>query len=304
MLQIFNYNAGAGDCIRLRFQGYNVVIDTGVVRFGFRFGEICNEIEKGGEKIDLLILTHADADHIGGVLYNLRLTNKLPVQQVWMNHGYGGQKRADLSVRQNEEVYSRFLYAKIPVLPATAGMEHKLGEAYFRILAPDKRNLYRFGNLKQRQCMLRSRSDYRIPMKELMEKPIRRKDTSLNNRVSIVFEFLFEKIRILFTGDAYCGDITDYSDGNYDIIKLPHHGVVRNISEKWKNVKCDNYIICTDGVHHPDKQTIAKLCKWNPNAVFYGSNNWWGKILREDEKGYEKHFREGEEYGWSIRKID
>lgn len=57
-----------------------------------------------------------------------------------------------------------------------------------------------------------------------------------------------------------------------------NHGIVRNISEKWKHVKCDNYIICTDGVHYPDKQTIEKLCKWNPKAVFYRSNGSWRKI--------------------------
>ena len=46
MLQVFNYNAGKGDCIRLRYTGlagtpHNILIDSGVIRFGLEFEAIC-----------------------------------------------------------------------------------------------------------------------------------------------------------------------------------------------------------------------------------------------------------------------
>ena len=101
MFQIYNYKAGKGDCIRLRFDGYNVFIDSGVSSFGPRLNEICKDIKLSGEVIDTLILTHVDADRIGGLLYNLRLGNKLPINEVWMNHEQFINSAIDLSVRQN-----------------------------------------------------------------------------------------------------------------------------------------------------------------------------------------------------------
>ena len=49
MLQIYNYNAGKGDCLRLRYTGasgipHNILIDSGVMRFGLEFEAICKQI--------------------------------------------------------------------------------------------------------------------------------------------------------------------------------------------------------------------------------------------------------------------
>ena len=49
MLQIFNYNAGKGDCLRLRYTGasgipHNILIDSGEIRFGLEFEAICKQI--------------------------------------------------------------------------------------------------------------------------------------------------------------------------------------------------------------------------------------------------------------------
>ena len=73
MLEVYTYNAGKGDCVRLRFDDtHNIIIDTGVIRFAPAFKRICDEITSAGETLDLLILTHVDDDHIGGILANLR----------------------------------------------------------------------------------------------------------------------------------------------------------------------------------------------------------------------------------------
>ena len=58
MLQIFNYNAGKGDCLRLRYTGasgipHNILIDSGVIRFGLEFEAICKQIVANHEKIDV-----------------------------------------------------------------------------------------------------------------------------------------------------------------------------------------------------------------------------------------------------------
>lgn len=147
MLQIFNYNAGKGDCLRLRYTGasgipHNILIDSGVIRFGLEFEAICKQIVANHEKIDVIILSHVDTDHLGGLLYNLRNKTKLNIEEVWMNHGKLMGKNTDLSVRQNDEVYTALKEQGITIKPALAGMTYDLDGAVFRILWPNEETLY------------------------------------------------------------------------------------------------------------------------------------------------------------------
>lgn len=80
MLQLFNYNGGKGDWLRLRFEGlsgriHNIMIDAGVIRSGPRFHSVCSAIGSAGkitgETIDLCIITHVDDDHLGGLPHKI-----------------------------------------------------------------------------------------------------------------------------------------------------------------------------------------------------------------------------------------
>ena len=63
-LDLYVFSCGKADAILLQFDGHNVLVDTGENGDG---KEIVTELEsKNVEKIDLLILTHHDKDHIGG----------------------------------------------------------------------------------------------------------------------------------------------------------------------------------------------------------------------------------------------
>ena len=88
MLEVFVYNAGKGDCIRIHYaETHNIVIDSGVMRFSPNFKRICDGVIQNRETLDALILTHVDTDHIGGILTNLRSANyTCPFNEVWMNH--------------------------------------------------------------------------------------------------------------------------------------------------------------------------------------------------------------------------
>ena len=148
MLQIFNYNAGKGDCLRLRYTGasgisHNILIDSGEIRFGLEFEAICKQIVANHEKIDVMVLSHVDMDHLGGLLYNLRNKIKLSIEEVWMNHGSLMGKNAELSVKQNDEVYTALKEQGIPVKPVIAGTTYELDGAVFRVLWPDEETLYR-----------------------------------------------------------------------------------------------------------------------------------------------------------------
>ena len=274
MLEIYAYNAGKGDCLRIHYaETHNIFVDTGVTRFAPRFKQICEEIIGHDETLDALLLTHVDDDHIGGVLANLRFSDYVcPFKEIWMNHdGDGFVGDTNLSTRQNDEVYARLLQRGITVRAMRTGDLHTAAGATIEIVWPEvlSRDQSRVDTL------LAHHNDYRIPLSTLADMPIAVHDVSMNNKNSIVFTFSYEGKRLLLTGDAWAEDVVK-ATGNYDLVKLPHHGSVRNISDAFPAAIRSNYfLICTDGRDHPDKQTIAKLEKWYGEINVYSPVAWW-----------------------------
>lgn len=277
MLEVYTYNAGKGDCIRLHFAGtHNIFIDSGVTRFAPAFQQLCDKIKQSGETLDALILTHVDDDHIGGILGNLRRAGyRCPFSEVWMNHS--GNASADdrtLSVQQNDEVYARLVKQGVRVKVAHKGEQREIAGALIDIFWPET-NISEVRYRQYNEVQLARHSDYHLPLSVLAEMPLPARDTSHNNKQSIVFSFTFDNHSLLFTGDGWAED-TIRAKGNYDLVKLPHHGSARNISEAYQGgILCSNFLICTDGINHPDKQTISKLEKWYGEINIYSPSAWW-----------------------------
>lgn len=76
-MDIYTFSLGKADCSLLSFDGYNVLIDAGEEDDG---ADILRELKKlRVEKLDLVILTHFDKDHIGGFP---AIAESLPVDRV------------------------------------------------------------------------------------------------------------------------------------------------------------------------------------------------------------------------------
>lgn len=295
MLEVYAYNSGKGDCIRVRYGlNHNIFIDTGVSRFGQTFKRICNDIVSAGESLDVLLLTHADNDHIGGILSNLRLKIPCLFREVWMNHE-GAVSVGDtlLSTRENNEVYARLIQQGATVMPMLKGEIRTVANAVITALSPEitERKEHRI------DVPLAKHNDYGISLAALADVPIAKKDTSINNKNSIVCTFEYEGHKLLFTGDAWAEDVVK-AEGDFDLIKLPHHGSVHNISESYKDhINSKNFLICTDGVSHPDKQTIAKLEKWygtkGERINVFSPVAWWerGFMVQGDKEHHINYYR-------------
>jgi beta-lactamase superfamily II metal-dependent hydrolase len=290
MLEVYTYNAGKGDCLRIRFgQGHNMLIDTGVMRFGIRLKEICEEIQSSGETLDVLILTHVDDDHIGGILSLLRSGWKCPFLEVRMNHSGlvspSANSNAYLSTAQNDEVYQRLASQNVQILPMLAGHLIFVDKAKIITISP---KAILTDNIRANTPLAYQR-DYGKSLSQLASSPIRSTDRSINNKNSIIFIFEYEGRRLLFTGDAWAEDLVcglGHDMQHFDLVKLPHHGSAGNISADFKNhINCSNFLICTDGVAHPDKQTIAKLASWYGKINIFSPSDWWsrGFFTSEDD---------------------
>ena len=76
-MDIYTFSIGKADCSLLSFDGVHVLIDTGEEDDG---DDIVRELrDLKVEKLDLVILTHFDKDHIGGFP---EIADALPIDKV------------------------------------------------------------------------------------------------------------------------------------------------------------------------------------------------------------------------------
>ena len=82
MVRLFSCKAHDGDYFWLRYKHdaeelyHNLVIDGGRKSNASDFCEMLKRIYKNGEKIDAMVLTHFDQDHIMGMLAGLQKAQK------------------------------------------------------------------------------------------------------------------------------------------------------------------------------------------------------------------------------------
>lgn len=78
-MDVYTFSIGKADCSLLSFDGTNVLIDTGEEDDGDDIVRALSELQV--EKLDLVILTHFDKDHIGGFP---AVAGAVPVSKVLM----------------------------------------------------------------------------------------------------------------------------------------------------------------------------------------------------------------------------
>ena len=83
--RVYFFDVGQGDCSLIRIKNRNILIDTGG---NYKYDDINNYYESmksvGVKKIDYLIITHGDYDHIGEAI---NLVNNFKVEKVIFNCG-------------------------------------------------------------------------------------------------------------------------------------------------------------------------------------------------------------------------
>ena len=76
-MDIYTFSIGKADCSLLSFDGFNVLIDAGEEDDGDEILEALHRLEV--KKLDLVILTHFDKDHIGGFP---EISDAIPIDKV------------------------------------------------------------------------------------------------------------------------------------------------------------------------------------------------------------------------------
>lgn len=258
-------------------------------------------------KLEALVVTHYDLDHIQGVIGLLEvLPSWLEIEDVWFN-GYHhlcatdalGAKEADalsalirkLGLPWNKyfqkdvgsNVGRAVLQSSKPVL-LSGGLE-------IRVLSPDQCGLSALARLWKNPAAPPSESQQVLgdalgrtdawPPKEFS--PTRANsftsDRSIPNQSSIALLLTFDNKRALLAGDAFAEVVMAGLELNgpgidpIDLLKVSHHGSKGNTHMPLLGlIRCKRFLISTNGKshNHPDHGLIERLVAGgrNPEIVF------------------------------------
>lgn len=125
LLEVHFVDVGQSDCTLIRNGEYAMLIDAGDNSMGTT---VQNYLQKQGvEKLDYLVLTHTDADHIGGA--DVVIT-KFDISTVFM----GDYEKDNATYR---DVMDALEYKQLSWSTPKVGERFNLGDACFTIIAPN-----------------------------------------------------------------------------------------------------------------------------------------------------------------------
>ncbi len=310
--------ANNGDCILVSYEydGYkkNIMIDSGVSKtYEYKIGRLKKEgslkkvildLQEKDQNIDLLIITHVDDDHIGGILkyfasndYDSNL-----IKKVWFNSGrLINEYFQRNSENQNEQELNEFDTTNTSISQGVT-FESKLESIWdkrlikssleeineqgikFKILSPNDEKLKKLLTKWEKEAvssLTSSETDYDKTIEYLTESDEFKEDQSIHNGSSVAFILEILDKKMLFLGDAHPSTIIEkliedgISENNklkLDFVKLSHHASKANTSyELLKLIDCKKFIVLTDGSFHglPNKVTFSRIFNINNDSELY-----------------------------------
>ncbi len=255
------------------------------------------EIAKGDGVFELLVVTHIDLDHIGGVLPLLDDAKALGLtfNEVWFN---GYQHLTDiLGAKQGEKLTSRIVAGEYPwneafnhgqsvVVPDAGPLPaiHVNGMK-ITLLSPKREQLEKLEKVWRETIEAAGLEpgvgatmapeeiddllgDEAIDVAALAKSKFRT-DTTEPNGSSIAFIAEHDGKSVLFGADAFPGVLAESltrlpedERKRISVFKLPHHGSRKNLSvDLMKLLDCETFLISTNGKRfsHPNRESIARV---------------------------------------------
>jgi len=299
---------------------HNLIIDGGTT--GSYKGELKQLFETVNEEgIDAVFLTHADDDHIGGILKFFSQVEKPKVRKVYYNSAQllasefriEDVKKNELMIDMSDINHSyRHVMSLADILEQKCVNKNeqliydgiqgiKIGDIELEILSPTMEQLKKLCGQWEREKYseidnVGRQSDHKKKISELWNN-IEQVENTITNDSSIAFLLRYNKDTVLFMGDANPETIRKalvkrgYSINNrirLSFMKLSHHGSRHNITvDLLKLILCNKYLISTNGTRHghPDKETLARIIKnrGNSDKIYFYFNYEYGDIITEEE---------------------
>lgn len=320
--------ASNGDCLIIYFKDNEnekqILIDGGRGRPIYRIlKDEIREISNRNQKIDLLVLSHTDEDHILGILnlFKDEQIDKSIFKNIWFNSGDRISKHLSLPSDSSKVIELDESGTQMSIRQGLT-LENKLEEIKtwhkdlilcdknfyindmkISILSPDLDTMRGFWNAweieKSKHKEMSDERDYHYSVEELAEKKFE-EDSSLPNRTSIAFLLDYEGFKFLMLADSHPSIVErslrnlGYSETNkleVDVVKVSHHGSKFNTSDSLlKIIDCTRFAVSTNGSNHgfPHKECLSRIIKsTNKKVTFYFnySNSDIKGVFTDEEKG-------------------
>jgi len=292
-----------GDAILLNFinEKKNILVDTGTRR-SYTKGIFKNEI-KILQSVDLLILTHPDEDHIGGVLKYFEDKKRINsvFKSVWYNAGLlisdelnidknkiqnvpiSDSDDLEISIKQGITLEGLLLNENIlHDRLIKAGDNYNFNFSNILILSPEIEDLKLFYNAweveHEKQIEMATTNDYHQSIADLIKIKFVENGT-IANKSSIAFIIEADNTTMLLMGDAFSSVIeknirklgfNEKKKLNLNIVKVSHHGSSSAISPNLLNIiDCKKFIISTNGSNGlPSKECLARIITHREEKIY------------------------------------
>ena len=303
MYRVHMLPAEYGDSLLIEFgsstKPKRILIDAGTPGAWPAVKKKLESIPKSERAFELLVVTHIDADHIGGVLPLFDEAKDLGItfKDVWFN-GYQHLIEDDdlLGAKQGEQLSARIESGRYPwnkafaehavVVPDEGDLpEIDAGGMKITLLSPTRTQLVRLeeewrkvieaaglvpgvGATLEPEEIDDLLGDDEIDIDQLAESRFK-SDAAKANGSSIAFVASYGGHSVLFGADAFPGVLTSslarLSAEDRDKIamaKLPHHGSRNNTSlDLVKALASERFLVSTNGkrFRHPDRESVARV---------------------------------------------
>lgn len=284
----------SGDSFIIDFEnGKCCLIDGGYKSTFLILKEKLSSLCVEGKRLEYIILTHYDRDHIAGLIELMK---------------ENGKKGNETIIPVDHIIYNDFsyLYNQVPLLGEESCHEisfdqlktfeylcHENGMGdtadpivtgqvfdglgyQLRIISPTVEDLDKCKDYEIRQ-------EYRDSPTPILGKLCRDlsdwkdlvKGSELNviNKASLAFDITFGQKKLLFCGDAEMNDHKELLFPKYDIIKLSHHGTFYGNECFCSDsaVIADHYIVSTNGsrIEHPNRRLLSDLLRLPHQKYLY-----------------------------------
>ncbi|MBK8328633.1 MAG: MBL fold metallo-hydrolase [Bacteroidetes bacterium] len=252
--------------------------------------EVIKKIREDKQFIDLLVLTHFDDDHIGGILRWLNKDKEAVslIKKVWFNSGkeiaekFTSKENKDLDIEIAQEAGNFHTSPKQGIKfekylrdnhlwegeIIEQGLTYDLFGLKFKILSPNDDKLDKLLRLYQKQkdyFTSGGEYDFQTSLKEFIDEEIQlgfkfQEDNSVANGSSIAFMMEYEDKNFLFLADSHPSVVIEglnkfgYNKDNplnAELVKVSHHGSMYNTSkELLEIIKANNYLISSNATKH------------------------------------------------------
>lgn len=291
--------AGHGDCILVEYGDplHRILIDGGTGGTAERLASALDALPAAERELELVVVTHIDADHIDGMVKMAQAAFPLAFQEFWFN-GYRHLPGLEPMGAPAGEILSTWLdsyhrprwnksfHGEAVAIPDAGALVEKplQGGMKLTLLSPTLESLRQLKPKWAAECAKAGLvpgepvaevpppppglEPMGLPNVEALAAATFEEDDSVSNGSSIAFLAEFDNRAVLFGGDAHPGTLEASlkrlpgGPAKLAALKVPHHGSKHNLSDGLLSaIDTRRFLLSTNGAYfkHPDREAIARI---------------------------------------------